>query len=616
MKDKGGRVKIPGFYDDVRPLTDAEREEWKKLPFNEKNYRKELGAPKLTGESGYTVYERTWGRPTFEVNGLLSGFTGEGPKTVIPAVAMAKVSMRLVPDQTPEKIGALFEAYMKKVTPKTVELKLTRMHGGMPWMAGFDDPFLRAAGRAVEKDSERPRCSTGKADRSPWWQHSSRSSACPACCSAWDCRTRTRTRRTRSSIWVIFTAGSFHPLTCIRKSRSFAAEDEARAGRNARMEMELHRMAERARHLTIVFALAAFVSMTPASAAGPSFVDITWFSISNMYYELGPLKIITDGYITRIPQSAFFGGGGGLANTHQPFKPDVAGVTRVMNALGGRSSVNLLLTGHSHFDHSFDTATWSKLTGARIIGSKTTCLQALAENVPADRCRAVYGREAIQLGDGVTMRVVRWNHSGDPAQNPEQHNPVELNSTPLPDAPTGGLHAGVAEDFPNGGGNRGYLFTVDGPQGRFSWFFQNSASAVDLQVPIVIDGVDYGAPLDNLKLAMKDAGLDSVDLLDRHRREAYRATRASGSQAESVPARSLGWTVRAVLGWSPAAIQRSEPRRSSQHERRDVDRAQPIHGQVAARSHRDQANRQRSCEARAWSEVIRQPLWRPYCFWN
>jgi L-ascorbate metabolism protein UlaG (beta-lactamase superfamily) len=279
--------------------------------------------------------------------------------------------------------------------------------------------------------------------------------------------------------------------------------------------MEPHRMPERPKSLILAFALAAVlaaVSMRSLSAAGPSFVDISWFSISNVYYELGPLKIITDGYITRIPQSAFFGGGGGLASTHQPSVPDVAGVTRVMNALGGRSSVNLLLTGHSHFDHSFDTATWSTLTGARIIGSKTTCLQAAAEKVPADRCRAVFGREVIQLADGVTMRVVRWNHSGDPAQNPEQHNPVELTATPVPDAATGGLHAGVAEDFPNGGGNRGYLFTVDGPQGRFSWFFQNSASAVDLQTPIVLDGVDYGAPLENLKFAMKDAGLESVDL--------------------------------------------------------------------------------------------------------
>lgn len=270
-------------------------------------------------------------------------------------------------------------------------------------------------------------------------------------------------------------------------------------------------MADRPKYLCAVLALSALTGVLRLSAAAPSYVDISWFSISNMYYELGPLKIITDGYITRVPQSAFFGGGGGLANTHEAFKPDVAGVTRVLNALGGRSSVNLLLTGHSHFDHSFDTATWSSLTGAHIIGSRTTCLQALAAKIPADRCRAVVGRESIQLGDGVTVRVVRWNHSGDPAQNPEQHNPVELKSAPVPDA-AGGLHAGVAEDFPNGGGNRGYLFTVDGPQGRFSWFFQNSASAVDLQAPIVIEGVDYGAPFDNLKAAMKDAGLDSVDL--------------------------------------------------------------------------------------------------------
>ena len=151
MKDKSGCVKITGFYDDVRELTPAEREEWKKLPFDEKQYRKSLGAPRLTGEAGYTALERVWGRPTFEVNGLLSGFTGEGPKTVIPALAMAKVSLRLVPDQHPDKIAKLFEEYVEKVTPGTVELKVTRMHGGKPWMAEFDSPYIRAAGRAIEK---------------------------------------------------------------------------------------------------------------------------------------------------------------------------------------------------------------------------------------------------------------------------------------------------------------------------------------------------------------------------------------------------------------------------------------------------------------------------------
>jgi acetylornithine deacetylase/succinyl-diaminopimelate desuccinylase-like protein len=110
MKDRSGRIKIPGFYDDVRPLSDAERAEWKKLPFNETKYRKDLGAPRLFGESGYTTLERVWARPTFEVNGLLSGFTGEGAKTVLPAVAMAKVSMRLVPNQHPDKIAQLLEA--------------------------------------------------------------------------------------------------------------------------------------------------------------------------------------------------------------------------------------------------------------------------------------------------------------------------------------------------------------------------------------------------------------------------------------------------------------------------------------------------------------------------
>ena len=151
MKDRGGRIKIPNFYDDVLPLKDEERQAWTTLPFNEKQYKKTFGIPKLVGESGYSTLERTWARPTIEVNGLLSGFTGEGAKTVLPAVAMAKVSMRLVPNQDPNRIAELFETYVQKVTPKTVELKVTRMHGGKPWMTSFDNPFMQAAARAIER---------------------------------------------------------------------------------------------------------------------------------------------------------------------------------------------------------------------------------------------------------------------------------------------------------------------------------------------------------------------------------------------------------------------------------------------------------------------------------
>jgi acetylornithine deacetylase/succinyl-diaminopimelate desuccinylase-like protein len=151
MKDRGGHIKIPGFYDDVVPLTAEERQAWASLPFNEKQYRKDFGIPRLHGESDYTTLERTWARPTLEVNGLLSGFTGEGAKTVLPAVAMAKISMRLVPNQHPDRIAELFEAYVKKIAPKTVELTITRMHGGKPWMTSYDNPYVQAAARAIEK---------------------------------------------------------------------------------------------------------------------------------------------------------------------------------------------------------------------------------------------------------------------------------------------------------------------------------------------------------------------------------------------------------------------------------------------------------------------------------
>lgn len=161
--------------------------------------------------------------------------------------------------------------------------------------------------------------------------------------------------------------------------------------------------------------------------------------------------ILTDGYFTRIPPSEFFGGEGGLAGTRHSFVPDVKAVTRVMNALCGPGRFSLLLAGHSHFDHSFDTAAWSRLTGAPIAGSKTTCLQAEAQHIPVKRYTSVYGGEKIAVAGGVVMRVVRWNHSGDHASNPEQHDPVELTAVPHPDTATTGCAAASRRIIPTAG---------------------------------------------------------------------------------------------------------------------------------------------------------------------
>jgi len=151
LKDKEGRIQIPGFYDDVQDMTQEEKQELSRLPFDEEKYRKDLGAPALFGEKSYNTLERIWVRPTLEVNGLCGGFIGEGAKTVIPAKAMAKISMRLVPNQDPDKIARLFENYVKQITPAAVELTVTRMHGGKAWVAPIDHPAIQAASRAFEK---------------------------------------------------------------------------------------------------------------------------------------------------------------------------------------------------------------------------------------------------------------------------------------------------------------------------------------------------------------------------------------------------------------------------------------------------------------------------------
>jgi acetylornithine deacetylase/succinyl-diaminopimelate desuccinylase-like protein len=150
-KDKNGKIKIPGFYDDVLKLTKKERDEFKKLPFKEKKYAKSLGVKEVFGEKGYTTLERVWARPTFEINGMWSGFTGEGAKTVLPAKAGAKVSMRLVPNQDPKKIARLFRKHMKAIAPKNVRIELTEMHGAKPALAEIDSLGVQAATEALRK---------------------------------------------------------------------------------------------------------------------------------------------------------------------------------------------------------------------------------------------------------------------------------------------------------------------------------------------------------------------------------------------------------------------------------------------------------------------------------
>jgi acetylornithine deacetylase/succinyl-diaminopimelate desuccinylase-like protein len=130
MHDDRGRVTLPGFYDKVRALDKEERAELARLPTNETFYFANTGAPKLWGEAGFTPTERVGARPTLEVNGLLSGFTGEGSKTVLPAWAMAKISTRLVPDQDPDEVHRQLQEYLEKQTPKTVRYELDKMVGG------------------------------------------------------------------------------------------------------------------------------------------------------------------------------------------------------------------------------------------------------------------------------------------------------------------------------------------------------------------------------------------------------------------------------------------------------------------------------------------------------
>ena len=165
--DAEGRVAIPGFYDRVRAWPDRVREQMRGLPFDEEHFRAGVGAPALGGEAGYTVLERLWTRPTGEVNGRLSGYTGEGATTGRPARAMAKVSCRLVPDQDPGEVERLFAEHVARVAPPGVRVEVRALHGGRPWRADLEGPLFDAAKRALAAEFGREPVVTGEGGSIP-----------------------------------------------------------------------------------------------------------------------------------------------------------------------------------------------------------------------------------------------------------------------------------------------------------------------------------------------------------------------------------------------------------------------------------------------------------------
>ena len=148
--DENNHVTIPGFYDDVAIATDEERKLMASAPFNEEEYKKDLGVNELRGEKGYTTNERTGIRPTLELNGIWGGYQGEGAKTVIPSKATAKISARLVPNQSSKKITAILLDYFRKIAPPTVTVHVFEHHGGEPYLTPIDSKAYQAAARAIE----------------------------------------------------------------------------------------------------------------------------------------------------------------------------------------------------------------------------------------------------------------------------------------------------------------------------------------------------------------------------------------------------------------------------------------------------------------------------------
>ncbi|HEY4310252.1 MAG TPA: dipeptidase [Pirellulales bacterium] len=150
LVNERGQVQLPGFYDDVLPITDTERAAMRKLNFDEKEFMRQLGVDALSGEEGFTTLERRWARPTCDINGLTSGYQGEGAKTVLPARASAKFSFRLVPNQDPHKVATTLQAFLEPRVPPGIKMELISFHGAPGVVVPLDSPYMDAAARAIE----------------------------------------------------------------------------------------------------------------------------------------------------------------------------------------------------------------------------------------------------------------------------------------------------------------------------------------------------------------------------------------------------------------------------------------------------------------------------------
>ena len=151
LKDLNGKIQVPGFFDDVVPLSNREREQLANLPFDENGFRKQISVDGLTGEDGYSTLERRWARPTCDVNGIWGGYQGEGAKTVMPAKAGAKFSFRLVPNQDAEAISKSVEAMFRKMCPPGIKMELVNIHAGNGVVVPLESPFIEAAENAIDK---------------------------------------------------------------------------------------------------------------------------------------------------------------------------------------------------------------------------------------------------------------------------------------------------------------------------------------------------------------------------------------------------------------------------------------------------------------------------------